>query len=190
MSNIICRSKKRYGLDQVMWTVICVVSMFAFALILASCTEHHETSDDIQREQQEAMLSEATASVGMPAITHFRERRLLKDILELRDQEGLTTWTYLHSDMTGKLTLLGESIGYGIPASTQYSNPAKIEWSTHGGAGYQVEVLPQADPNGLFSPASAEGTWVMLKDPNGSNVRPIYVEPRIVVSPFPLTLPP
>jgi hypothetical protein len=46
--------------------------------------------------------------------------------------------------------------------------------------------LPQADPNGLFSPASAEGTWILMKDPNGKEVKPVYIEPRIIVSPFKL----
>lgn len=49
-------------------------------------------------------------------------------------------------------------------------------------------VLPQADPNGLFSPASAEGTWILLKDPHGSDVKPVYVEPRVIVSPFKLEI--
>ena len=34
-------------------------------------------------------------------------------------------------------------------------------------------------------PTSAEGTWVMLKSPDG-DVKPVYVEPRVVVSPFKL----
>ena len=45
--------------------------------------------------------------------------------------------------------------------------------------------MPQADPNGLFSPESAEGTWVLCSDPSGNGeTRPVYVEPRIIVSPF------
>jgi len=135
-------------------------------------------SDSSQRIQQERMLKEATAQTGMPAIKNFRERKILKDILELRDQEGLVTYTYLYSDMTGKLIFLGESVGYGIPCATQYTNPEK--YTVEGGS------LPQADPNGLFSPESAEGTWVLLKEPRGNRVRPVYVEPRIVVSPFKL----
>lgn len=47
-------------------------------------------------------------------------------------------------------------------------------------------VMAQADPNGLFMPDAAEGTWILLKDPNGTEVKPVYVEPRIVVSPFKL----
>ena len=54
------------------------------------------------------------------------------------------------------------------------------------GEGSTIVTLPQADPNGLFSPPSAEGTWVMCKDPNSDKVEPIYSEPRIIVSTFPL----
>lgn len=30
------------------------------------------------------------------------------------------------------------------------------------------------------------GTWVMCKDPNGINVKPVYLEPRVIASPFEL----
>jgi hypothetical protein len=53
-------------------------------VLLVGC-EPQKTSDSIQRAQQEVLLKEATASVGMPAIHNFRERKILKDILELRD---------------------------------------------------------------------------------------------------------
>lgn len=151
------------------------------------------TSDDIQRDQQEKMLKEATAQTGMPAINNFRERKILKDILELRDQDGLVTYTYMenltptvvkgHTALGGKLTFVGQTIGYGIPYATQYTNPQKVEWTN----GHPL-TLPQADPNGLYSPASAEGTWVLMKDPNGKKTLPIYIEPRIVVLPFKLPM--
>lgn len=160
-----------------MKSVLCVMS--TLLLIICGCDDR-SSSDDIQRKQQEQLLKEGTSQVGMPAIKNFRERKILKDILELRDQEGLTTYTYLFNELNGKLVFLGETIGYGIPYATQFTNPQKAEWST----GHGYVTLPQADPNGLFSPASAEGTWVLMKDPNGKNVKPVYVEPRIVVSPF------
>jgi len=161
------------------------INCLAIALVacsLVSC-DVEQSSDRKQQKQQESILQEATSSVGMPAIKNFRERRLAKEILELRDQEGLTTYTYIVAEATGKLVFLGESIGYGLPYSTQFTNPEKIEHYTSGG-GYVT--LPQADPNGLFSPASADGTWVMMKDPNGSKVVPVLIEPRCIVSPFKL----
>jgi hypothetical protein len=154
----------------------------AVVISVVGCVPEDHGSDAVQQQQQETLLKEGTAKAGMPAVKNFREKKLLKDIYELRDQDGLTTYTYIVAEMTGKLVFLGESIGYGIPASTQYTNPQKI--ADHYQGGYAI--LPQADPNGLFSPASAEGTWVMLKDPHGGKVRPVYIEPRIVVSPFKL----
>lgn len=159
---------------------LALVSLLSLARI-DDC-DRTPTSDDIQRSQQEA--KEGTATTGMPAIRKFRERKELKDILELRDQDGLVTYTYLYNEMTGRLVFFCDSIGYGIPYATEYTAPQKPE--IHSGNGGGNIVLPQADPNGLFSPAAAEGTWVMCKDPAGKDVRPVYVEPRIIVSPFEL----
>lgn len=150
-------------------------------MVLSGCDFTDHSSDGKQRAQQETMLQEATSAVGMPAIKNFRERRLLKDILELRDQTGLATFTYLWNEINGKRVFLCNSIGYGIPYATQFTNPQK-PWISAGGS--HSMAMAQADPNGLFSPASAEGTWVMCKDPHGKDVKPIYVEPRIIVSPF------
>ena len=147
-------------------------------ILILPLTACELSSDRKQQLAQEEILSEGTAQVGMPAIKNFRERKLLKDIIELRDKTGLVTYTYVWNEMQGKKVFFCESIGYGIPYATQFTNPEKITIGGH--------VIPQADPNGLFSPGSAEGTWVMCKDPNGQDVKPVYVEPRIIVSPFKL----
>lgn len=155
---------------------------YLWLLVLCFCAGCLElSSDQKQQEQQEKLLQEGTSQTGMPAIKNFRERKLLKDILELRDQEGLTTYTYIVSEMTGKLVFLGETIGYGIPYATQYTSPQKK-------MDYRDIALPQADPNGLFFPASAEGTWILMKDPNSKKAQVVYVEPRIIVSPFKLSV--
>jgi hypothetical protein len=167
-----------------------IFMLVCFSLALAGCEQQQQApdSDKQQQAQQERILKEGAAQTGMPAIKNFREKKLLKDILELRDQDGLTTYTYIVAEMTGKLVFIGESIGYGIPAATQYTNPQKIAAHSCGGnqSADSFAILPQADPNGLFSPSTAEGTWVMLKDPNSNKTRPVYIEPRIVVSPFKL----
>ena len=149
------------------------------------CNEHHPVdSDSRQQVQQESILREGVAQTGMPAIRNFRERKLVKELYEMRDQADLVTFTYLTAAQTGQLVFLCDSIGYGIPAATQYTNPQKLAEGWRGAEGYGITAIAQADPNGLFSPASAEGTWIMCKDPNGPDVKPIYIEERIVVSPF------
>jgi hypothetical protein len=162
-----------------LFLIILAVFMFSGCNI-----ENHPDSDQIQKEQQERILQQGTSSVGMPSIKNFREKRILKDILELRDQDGLVTYTYIVANQTGKLIFLGQTIGYGIPAATQFTNPQKEVYE--GGYERGFGSLPQADPNGLFSPSSAEGTWVLMKDPNGSKTLPVYIEERIIVSPFKL----
>lgn len=150
------------------------------------CNESAPDSDSKQQAMQEVLLKEGVAQTGMPAIRNFRERKLLKELYELRDQADLVTFTYLFAQHDGRLVFLCDSIGYGIPAATQYTSPQKLAegWRN---SGYALAAVAQADPNGLFSPASAEGTWVMCKDPSGTDVRPVYIEERIVVSPFRMT---
>lgn len=159
-----------------MKTIASVSLLAVLGLTLTGCIE--ESTDTKQRVEQERILQEGTAQTGMPAIKNFRERKLLKQIIEMRDQDGLVTYTYTVPETTGRPVFLCNSIGYGLPAAMQYTNPEKYA-STTG------VTLPQADPNGLFSPESAEGTWVMCSDPSGNGkTRPVYVEPRIIVSPF------
>ncbi len=168
-----------------------IIAGLASIFALGCIEQTPPTSDDIQRKEQEILLKEGTAQVGMPAIKNFRERKLLKEILELRDQMSLNTYTYLWSEVQGKKIFLCNSIGYGIPYATQFTNPQKLErqtisWGNGNGTQGYVNVMPQSDPNGLFSPSSADGTWVMCKDPKGPDVKPIFIEPKIIVSPFEL----
>lgn len=165
------------------------VALFVGVIMLACAPD--QTSSDLQRDRQEKLVAEGTAQVGLPSIKNFRELKLAKDIYELRDQTGLVTYTYLWSEVQGKLTFFCDSIGYPIPYSTQFTASETVQtYNLRETAGtqhfYGTERLPQAEPNGLFSPAAAEGTWVMCKDPNGNDVRPVYIEPRCIVSQFKL----
>jgi len=148
-----------------------------------SCTNTESASDKLQRIQQEQLSRESNMQVGMPAIVNFQEKRMAKMILELRDNPKLSTITYIR-DMQGKLHKICDSIGYGLPYATQYTNPSKMSYSPGGSA---VLTLPQADPNGLFSPPTAEATWVLCVNPAEKNVSPVYIEDRITVSQFALS---
>ena len=150
-----------------------------FVFALAACDAPRETSTQIERRKQEELSLQAVQSVGMPAITNFAEKRMFKDILELRDKNTPTT-TYLVG-MNNQLTKVCDSIGFGLPYATQYTNPQRVSDYTHG-----VVAIPQADPNGLYSPASADGTWVLCVDHKDGKAKPVYIEPRILVSPFPI----
>jgi len=156
---------------------------------LTGCSNIPVTTDQEVSLKQEAVLSEANRQTGLPNIINFQEKKLLKMIYELRDQENLVNYAYLYNEMSGKLVYLGECVGYGIPYSTQYSNPESVQKFVHdSGTTFRYDVLPQAEPNGLFMPSSASGTWVMLVDPSTKKPRPVYIEPNVLISPFQLTI--
>ena len=156
-----------------------------FVLIIMSAfisCDYKPSADEIDQKKQESLLSEGQRQLGMPAIHNFQEKRLLKQIYELRDNEKIVNFAYLYNEFNGKLVFIGKCIGYGIPYSTQYSNPQK---EVTGYSGFAT--ITQAEPNGLFMPSSSEGTWIMLLDEQGKP-HPVYIEPKVIVSPFKLNL--
>lgn len=161
-----------------------LTAIAACTLSLAACAPSMQSSDQIQNDKQEELSKQAIESVGLPAIKNFQEKRILKDILELRDKPDLVTYTYI-TDMNGHLHKICDSIGYGVPYATQYTSPERLAGSWESPSTGNVTV-PQADPNGLYSPTSADGTWVLCKMPGKDAVSPTYIEPHVVVSTFPL----
>jgi len=157
---------------------ILIATAIASTFVLSAC-DVKETSTQIERKKQEELSLRGVESVGMPAITNFAEKRMMKDIIELRDQ-NVATYVYI-TDMNGRLHKICNAVGYGLPYATQYTNPMRISGDGHG-----YVTLPQADPNGLYSPASADGTWVLCVDTKSGKPKPVYIEPRVIVSPMPL----
>lgn len=170
-----------------------VMILLTLSIFILSCDIRTiESADTIEQQQTTQKLKEASREVGMPSIINYQEKKTYKWILELRDTENLITFTYLFNEREGKIgQFLGKSIGYGIPAATQYTNPNKVidpdrlAGQSYGqGEGTPV-ILPQADPNGLFMPTTTSATWVLLLDKKGKP-HPLYIEPLIIVSPIKL----
>ena len=155
----------------------------AYLLIPLLCAcDYQPTTDEKQASEQAHALEQAHAQIGMPAIGNFSEKRMMKDLYELRDKP-FPTHTYIANEQKGCLQYLGPSVGYGLPYATQYTSPTKWDYD-HSSSSRGWYSSPQAEPNGLFMPTSAEGTWVMLKSPTEDKVQAVYIEPRVVVSPF------
>lgn len=168
--------------------VVAIIALLASILAPLACNSSGTASkdaDEAQREQTKQAMSEAQSQIGMPAIHNFQERKLAKLIFELRDREDLVCWAYI-VDLNGRLVFIGKCIGFGLPYSVQYTNPERVEHATSWPENGWL-TLPQPDPNGLFMPQGLSATWLMMIDPETNDPRPVYVEPQIIVSPFPLT---
>jgi hypothetical protein len=160
-----------------------IMLMVAAGLLTACGPVPQQSSTELERKKQEELSLRGVQSVGMPAVVNFSEKRMMKDIIELRDRMQ-PTYAYV-VDMNGKLHKFCDSLGYGLPYATQYTNPNMDTYYSQQNQTAHV-VLPQADPNGLYSPAAADGTWVMCINPKTKKAEPQYVEPRIVVSTYPM----
>lgn len=160
---------------------IYTITLLALALFAAGCDDV-PTADSKQAAATEQMMSEANRQIGMPNITRFSQKKMMKLIQEECDREDLICYAYMKSDYTGRLIFIGKCIGYGVPYAAQFTNPERL--SVHDS--YGVLAMPQPDPNGLFMPSSASATWLMMIDPQTGKPRVAYFEPEIVVSPFPL----
>lgn len=162
-------------------SIVVILALFSFF----GCDNTSNDTDKIQAEQTEKLISEAQRQVGMPNIHNFQQRKLMKMVYELCDKEDLVCYAYIKSDYHGKLFFIGKCIGFGIPYSAQYTNPEKIAIKSHD---VGVLSLPQPDPNGLYMPTASSATWLMMINPDTKEIHPVYLEPEIVVSPFPLHL--
>ena len=168
-------------MKKLIFPILAMVVMSCCAFNDQGCAGSSGTADEQVARQQETSQRQQVAQTGQPGITNYTEAKLVKHLYELRDQK-IVTYTYV-PDMNGKLWHLCNSIGYGLPYGVQFSNPEKVTKDSQYGYG----TLPQAEPNGLYMPPSAEGTWIVCANPNGSgDVSPVYVEPRVIVSPFKL----
>lgn len=159
---------------------VMILSIIGFSAI--GCMDDQPIpADQRAQNQQEVLNREALAQTGMPGISNFTEKKLVKKLYELRDK-SLVTYTYV-PDMQGRLWHVCDSIGFGLPYGVQYTSPEKAVYGNT--SPMTIVTLPQSEPNGLFMPSTAEGTWVFCANPDKSgDAEPVYIEPRVIVSPF------
>jgi len=157
--------------------VIILLGMLLISLLaLTGC----ETSSSVEQQEAQAVnnnMQEMGRQVGMPFIDDFFEKKMAKQIFELRDNAELITYAYT-TNLEGKYIYLGKCIGFGLPYSVQYTNPEKVQRS----CSCEGITLPQADPNGLYMPEGLSATWLMLVNEETGEPEIIYSEPEIVVT--------
>ncbi len=152
-----------------------------FILMGDNSCDNRSPSDQKMDQATRASTEQGFAQVGMPGITNFTEKKIVRKLYELRDQ-NVATFTYIQ-DMQGRLWHLCDSIGYGLPYGVQFTNPHTPLHPTYD----QSPLADQPEPNGLFMPPTAEGTWVICaSEKQKGDFQPMYVEPRVIVSPFKL----
>lgn len=163
--------------------VILIAIIGATVMGTVGCSKVETTGSHKEQEKQQQKISEeSNRQAGMPNIKNFFEKKTAKTIWELRDNPDLTTYAYTQN-MDGKFVYLGKCIGYGLPYTTQYTSPEKLQ---KGGGNSESGIwggsIPQADPNGLYSSETTNATWLMLVNEETNETEIVYSEPEIIVS--------
>lgn len=141
-------------------------------------------SGDAARERQtqamDVIADQADRAVGMPAMSNFQQKRLVRDIYERTDR-ATTTYAYVQG-LDGRLTCFGQGIGYGVPYGTRATPPEDRYGMTE-------FAVAQPEPNGLYLPDNAAATWWQMLNPETKKVEVVYLEPNMVITPFKLAGP-
>lgn len=153
------------------------LAIVALALLVVACTPSAERQDNTRVQDQQAHYA---VTQPIPFFDYSLDRDVLIQIYEAKN-EARQTVSIIES-FTGELLFTCPSIGYGLPADTQLTNPlAPFRYSTESWSeGVTVE---QPEPNGLFSSKNTDATYVLCIRENG-DIAPIYTEEKVTVFPF------
>jgi len=148
---------------------------------LAGCAASPQSTEEVISEQQNRLTTEASRQLGMPNVKEFYEKKMAKEIIELRDNSKLICFAYTKNEFSGKFVYIGRTMGYGLPYSVQYTNPLQV---VKGDISVQegMTTISQADPNGLYMPEGLSATWLMIINEETGKREVMYAEPNMVVT--------
>ena len=150
------------------------------------CTTRTPTGAAAQENaQQDLQMQQFLRNPPVPSFDWSLERHMLIQLYAAR-QKATNTFSVVQSEFTGKILWSCPSMGFPLPYATQLTNPFQAQWAYHGGEGVAGIPIGQQEPNGLFTPPSADGTWVPCVDEKG-RITPVYEERKVTTFLRPVT---
>lgn len=149
-------------------------------LLLVACapsqpSQRQQEKAVVDRQQQAYLLAQP-----VPTFDYSLERDRITQLYQAR-MGAVQTWSVWRSQ-TGMVEGDCASSGYPLPYGVQLTAP-EVMSGTNCNCGY--EVVPQAEPNGLFTNGiTSNGTWVFCV--LDGSVAPVYVEDFVTVYPYPV----
>ena len=163
--------------------LLILAATIAFAL-LSGCKENNSqtTKDKAAVERQQSQYSK---SQPIPVFDWSLERHMVSQLYNIRNLEA-TTHSVWRSDR-GMVEGDCASIGFGIPFDTSLTNPLTAKNFARVQTNYNLHVVEQPEPNGIFASKNTQATWVMCAG-TGGTIEPIYVETKVTVYPYPVSV--
>jgi len=154
--------------------------MIFLAVSLSSCRGETEASKEA--EKVDAQQAQYAKGQPVPAFDFSLERDLMSQLYVLRNEEVSThaVWRADYGMIEGDCP----SLGFGLPYDVSLTNPlvqSRTWWGS--GLGSTIDVVEQAEPNGIFASKNTSATWVMCLSPTGA-IEPHYVESKVTIYPY------
>lgn len=154
------------------------IFIIAIAVTMTACNEKSQEKKD--QEMAAAQQGQYAASQPVPMYDWSLERHMIIELYNLRNLRAVT-----HSVWRSDLgTIEGDcaSIGFGIPYDTSLTNPlTAVDFGKS--TAYNLQVVEQAEPNGIFASKNTAATWVLCAGKTGM-IEPVYVETKVTTYPY------
>lgn len=159
--------------------LVLVIVVILMAALLAGCGSSTVSGQQLEAQQQASGVEAIVRNQPVPDLGGYSlERANLIRIMLLRNQK-IATWTY-HITFDGTVIEVCPSQGYPFPYSAQLTSPEV--WPGYMGNGYREFTMPQPELNSLYSPDSANASWVLCVV-DGTAV-PVYYEENVQAFPY------
>jgi hypothetical protein len=163
---------------------VAILLVLAMSLSLVGC---YSTDKVASKEQATVQGQDKIYQSGqpIPVFNFSLPRDLWIQFYKAQTGSVVRTWSVGIGYNGTPVTEVMESVGYPIPMDTQLSNPQKLTRVRPGenGEGEYIEgVVPQAEPNGLYTSPNTNATIVMQATDKG--VTPVYLECNVLCFPY------
>lgn len=154
--------------------IIAIMAVLALTVGLSAC-EETDSARAQDEATSEAMLTDFQKNQPVPRARYSQKRQNMIEV-QAAQQTGLSTTSFFFLEGLGVVSSC-PSIGYPIATTDQLTNPMQIaEWGGNGGG---PAILPQIEPNGVFT-GNSTGTYVMCINGAGE-AYPQYWEGYVMV---------
>lgn len=145
-----------------------LVAVVAVVVVgLTACSTPSSSSQTEARKAENAQQGVASANMiknqPAPVFTSSVARDVMIAVQEMTATKSATTSFFFQVGMADP-TFVCPSIGMPIPNTAQLTNPEQVVGDRDGG----YTSIGQMDPNGLYSPSSSSGSYVLCVRENGT----------------------
>lgn len=133
---------------------------------LGACGSHGNAANNADVKAESQQLGIYNATQPLPVFNKSQLRQTLIEIETAQSQPTTTTTFFFNLGSPNPISSC-PSIGFPVPTTDEISNPEQITRSSVGSGNYSDGVVPQIDPNGVYS-GDSTGTYVLCLNASGT----------------------